>query len=58
VRQAPRASNGRAIIWISVALALVILSVGAVIAWTRHSASADERERRLQQRFQQLRQQP
>ncbi len=58
VRQAPRASNGRAIIWISVALALVILSVGAVIAWTRHAASADERERRLQQRFQQLRQQP
>lgn len=56
---APRTSNGRAVIWISVALALAIVCVGAGIAWWRNAAAeAYERERHLQERFQQLRQHP
>lgn len=56
--RAVHAPDGRLIIWLSLVLALVILAVGAAIAWSQHAASTEARERRLDQRFQQLQQRP
>jgi len=51
----PRPSNGRAVIWISLGLAIAIICAGAAVAWWRHSSAVRERERVRQERFELLR---
>ncbi len=50
-----RRSSGRAVIWISLGLAVAIVCAGAAIAWWRHAEAVRERERVRQERFELLR---
>jgi len=55
VRSAAKRSDGMLVIWISIGIAILIVAAGGAIAWYRHAAAETERERILQQRFDQLR---
>ncbi len=52
-----RTTSSTAVLWGSVALALVILCVGVFIAWRREAAQQRERQRIYQERIEQVRRQ-
>jgi hypothetical protein len=55
--RAPRTTSHSAVLWGSVALALVIVCVGVFIAWRREAAQQRERQRIYQERIEQVRRQ-
>jgi hypothetical protein len=52
-----RSASGGVVLWMSVAIALVIVCVGAFIAWRRQATQQRERQRIYQERIEQVRRQ-